>query len=550
MIQRFLEFLLSLDRVRLTSSTHLSFVWNYPVLIVLGAIVLGVLGYLSYWRQAASPKKRLAMGIVRALLLIFVFLLIWRPEIVVEHEERERSVTAIWLDSSASMQLEDPYKDPAMREFLHAATLHATSGPATPLPPKQSRLNRYQLAIAALDNASWLATLTRTQDVAIYTGATHAQLLGTAHAPEQLAPMIDSLKQQTPNGESTDVPTVVQEILQTTQGERISAVVLLTDGQTTEKGSRLDHAIAAAQRSSAKIFALPLGQAEEPFDLKLDTVQLSENTFVRDPVAVKVHVSGTGIDQATPAKLTLYRKQGEALSALTSKDFILDPSKKQMEIELIFKPEKTNHEKAEKFDLLARIEPVGTAEELTKSNNDLAASTNVLDAQINALYVDGYPRWEFRYLKNELIRERTVNVSSLLLSADEGFAQDADPAIEKDGRLLFPGAVTRFPETADELSKYDILFIGDVDPTYFSLTQQKLIIDFVGNGGGIGWIAGPGWNPEAYKDTPLGVLLPIIPDELDPRAGSWPRRIIIRSTWFSPPRGETAISFDFLTSPR
>ncbi len=513
MIRRFFEFLLSLDRVHLTSSTRFSFVWNYPALIVLGALVLGTLGYLSYVRQAAPPKKKILMGIVRALLLILVFLLLWRPEIVVEHEERERSVTAIWVDSSASMQLEDPYKDAGMREFLRAATIGRT------LPPGQTRLNRHQLAVAALDKADWLQTLTRTQDVAFYTGGAHAQLLGTAHAPDQLPPLINALEKQSPNAESTDVPAVIQEILQTSQGERISGILLLTDGQTTEKGSRLDHAVAAAQGSSAKVFPLPLGQSDEPFDLKVDTVQVADNTFVRDPVAVKIHVSGTGIDKPTTAKITLFRKQGASLVALTSKEITLDPSKAQMDIELIFKPEKTNQEKSEKFDLIARIEPTGfAAEELTKSNNDLAASTNVLDAQINALYVEGNPRWEFRYLKNELIREKTVNVSSLLLSADEGFSQDADPAIEKDGRVIFPGPITRFPETKDELDKFDILIIGDVDPTYFSPTQQKLIIDFVGNGGGIGWIAGAGFTPEAYKDTPLSVLIPVLPDELDPRA--------------------------------
>src|SRR5271170_7838329 len=109
MIERFFEFLLSLDRVRLTPNTHLSFVWDYPALIVLGSLVLGGLGYLSYVRQSASPKKRVAMGIVRAALLIVMFLLVWRPELVVEHEERTRSVAAIWVDDSASMSLEDPY---------------------------------------------------------------------------------------------------------------------------------------------------------------------------------------------------------------------------------------------------------------------------------------------------------------------------------------------------------------------------------------------------------------------------------------------------------
>jgi uncharacterized membrane protein len=513
-MRQFFEYLLSLHQVHLTSNTHFSFVWNYPVLIVLGALILGVLGFLSYRDQAASSAKRIGMGIVRGVLLMLVFVLIWRPEIVVEHEEHERSVIGIWVDNSASMSLEDPYKDPAMREFVRNATLRM------PVPKGQTRLNRYQLAIAALEGAPWLSALTQTQDVAVYTGGSHAQLVGVAHTPEQLAPLFEQMKSKTPAGESTNVPAVVSEILENSQGQRVSAMLLLTDGQTTEAGARLDGALASAERSGAKLFPLPVGQADEPFDLKIGSMQLPENAFVRDPITVKVRVEGTGIGTETPVKVTLFRRKGGTLSPLASKDVVLDPAKKQMDVELIFKPETIDGEKSEAFDLVARVEPLSTigGEELTKANNESSATTHVLDAQINALYVDGYPRWEFRYLKNEMIREKTVNVSSLLLSADDDFTQDADPAIEKDGKLIFPGPITRFPETAEELSKYDVLYIGDVDPTYFSPTQQKLIIDFVGNGGGLCWIAGAVYTPEAYRDTPLSVLLPIIPDELDPRA--------------------------------
>ena len=48
----------------------------------------------------------------------------------------------------------------------------------------------------------------------------------------------------------------------------------MTDGQTTEAGGRLEGALAAAERSGAKLFPLPVGQEEEPFDLKIASVQL------------------------------------------------------------------------------------------------------------------------------------------------------------------------------------------------------------------------------------------------------------------------------------
>ena len=56
--------------------------------------------------------------------------------------------------------------------------------------------------------------------------------------------------------------------------------------------------------------------------------------------------------------------------------------------------------------------------ELDEQDNVRIAQTSVLDASINVLYVDGYPRWEYRYIKNEMIRDKTVNISCLLTSAD------------------------------------------------------------------------------------------------------------------------------------
>ena len=133
MFSRLLEFLFSLDRVRITPNTRFAFVWDYPVLITLGALVLAVVGYVSYFPQSASPRKKRAMGVVRALVLVTVFLLCFRPELVMEHEEKTRSVVAVWLDNSSSMQLQDPYTnaDPAMRALLQRVTEQLKTQPAT-----------------------------------------------------------------------------------------------------------------------------------------------------------------------------------------------------------------------------------------------------------------------------------------------------------------------------------------------------------------------------------------------------------------------------------
>ena len=258
MISRFLEFLFSLQHVRITPNTRFTFVWNYPFLIFLGAVVLGVIGYTLYFRQAATRGKKRAMGIVRAVLLIVVFLLCWRPQLVMEHEERTRSIVAVWLDNSASMGLEDPYtgmngKDAdAMREFLKKAT---AAGPTTAesQPAHSLRPSRFQLATTALTDSTWLKEIAETQDVAFFTGSSHAQPIGTARGAEQVDAFVSTLRREKPTGVTTDVPTIVREVMEKVQGQRVSALVLLTDGQTTERGSRLDTAAAIAREDRKSV---------------------------------------------------------------------------------------------------------------------------------------------------------------------------------------------------------------------------------------------------------------------------------------------------------
>ncbi|HEY4330308.1 MAG TPA: hypothetical protein VGN88_11275, partial [Phycisphaerae bacterium] len=493
-------------------------------------------GYFSYFWQSASPNKRKVMGILRGVLLGVVLMLACRPQLIMEHEDRLRSVVAVWVDDSASMTIEDPYTGPGsdlkMHEYLDKVTQELKSaGASTPASGSGGaaarRVNRYELATATLADSQWLKDLTETHDILFFTGSGRAEAVGLATTPKDVDARIAQLKSVKPTGNSTDVPTVVKDILDRVQGQRLAAVVLLTDGQSTLTATRLDQAADAAQQANTKVFAFPMGQEQEPFDLKITTMRLPESTFTRDPVSARIHISGTGITQSVPVTINVYRKKPDGTpdtsAPLATKEVTLDKDKHEIDTDVPIRLKKTDPGKSERFDLIARIAPTTPIgiEERTLDNNEKARTVNVLDAQINVLYVEGYPRWEFRYLKNELIREPTVNISTLLLTADDGFTQDADPAVHDKvtGEEIFPGALVHFPDTAQDLNKYDVLIIGDVEPTYFSPLQQNLIIDWVKTkGGGLCWIAGNTYNPETYRETPMEVLLPVTPDEIDPRA--------------------------------
>lgn len=526
-MQSILEFLLSLDRVRLTDWDKVRFHWdlpNYPwpvaMLIVLAAIGLAIFGFWSYQRQSASPAKRIVMGVCRALVLVFVLFLFMRPSLVLDQELKTPSVVAVWIDESASMRLADPYRDPQMKDLVQRVSKQAK------LEPGEVRANRYHLAIDALINAkeNWLHKAAEKQHVALFSGGPTANLVGVAQSPEDIDRLLEKLKDRKPDQTATDVPVVIADVFRQLAGQPVSAVVLLSDGRSTE-GSLPTVATTLAQQHRTPVYAIPIGQDDEPLNASIRAVEAPESAFVKDPVAIKARLHVAGLTGPTQVRVRLMRIGGpgatdpKAEAELMTQEITVDPAKPDPQVELILKPVKAGEDKNERFDMAIRVDAVG--DELTLADNKSSVvSTTVMDARVNVLYIDGYPRWEYRYLKNELIREKSINVSTLLLSADEDFAQEGDPE-EKDaqGNVTFPGPIRRFPNTAEDLRKYDVILIGDVEPTFFSPSEMKLIADFVRkDGGGVGFIAGWAYNPNGYKDTALEPLLPIIPDS--PALGS------------------------------
>ena len=229
---------------------------------------------------------------------------------------------------------------------------------------------------------------------------------------------------------------------------------------------------------------------------------MQDSAFKDDIVSVKATVRGTGYEPGHAVKLTLKDKKTGRRSAAPTAGPPRRPSPltddNPVEEELLFKP-----------DEVGPLDVVAVADkqpgELDQEDNVRTATVAVLDAKITVLYVDGYPRWEYRYIKNEMIRDKTVNISCLLTSADPSFAQEGDPATDK-----VPRPIPRFPESIEELMKYDVVLFGDVDPRQFTDRQLQLISDFVSKkGGGFGMIAGPRWSPVAYSNTPIEPLLPV-----------------------------------------
>jgi hypothetical protein len=140
------------------------------------------------------------------------------------------------------------------------------------------------------------------------------------------------------------------------------------------------------------------------------------------------------------------------------------------------------------------------------------------DPRIRVLYVESGPRYEYRYLKNVLIRRKDDLVLwCLLLSAKKDFPQEHTPGtyIDDHGNARQIDSLTTFP-TPEELSAFDVIIWGDVDPasTNYGMGPQALrsVRQFVQNGGALICILGNEFFPRLYakseKGEALGSILP------------------------------------------
>ncbi len=125
---------------------------------------------------------------------------------------------------------------------------------------------------------------------------------------------------------------------------------------------------------------------------------------------------------------------------------------------------------------------------------------------IHVLYVEGYPRWEYRYLKSLLVRDPSYELRAYLVSAHRDFPQEASPGAT-------PLAA---PPTRADVAAADVVVLGDLAAADLAPETVAAIREGVERGRlGLVVIAGAR-GLEALAGSPLA---PILPVALDGAAG-------------------------------
>jgi uncharacterized membrane protein len=433
---------------------------------------------------ASTPYKMFLAALRISLVILALFML---TESVLRVDRTGLPYFVVMVDDSASEQIVDQYAD--ARAKSSATDLAKIAGH-----PEPDRLGLAQ-GFLEKDDGALLRELQKKHRVRLYLVSTTTRPFSEKiDKPEDVGPALEHLKKVEASGSQSRLGDGVRQVLTELRGEAPTAIVLLTDGQTTD-GETLAKAAEYAARKGVPLYPIGLGDPEAPRDIELSELLVDDVVFVDDLVRFQPKLTAKGFARQ-PLTVKLKQKVPTPGDPNATKDLETirvnaPPDGQATRLEIGHRPRETG--------MITYIVEVETRpRELQSENNRIEKTINVREERLKVLYVDCEPRYEFRYLKTFLDRERTIELNVVL--------QSADPMYSNQDRAALP----TFPSSRDDLFAYDVVILGDVEPDFLSSSQMNHLVEFVTEkGGGVLFVAGENNDPLRYKGTPLERLLPI-----------------------------------------
>lgn len=294
------------------------------------------------------------------------------------------------------------------------------------------------------------------------------------------------------NAEGTDLAKPLNDALD--GASSLLGVLVVSDGDWN--AGEPPASVAARYRTMGiPIYTIPIGASTRLPDVELLSVDTPTFGIVNKGVRIPFTIESS-LPRDTTAQVSITTSDGERLT----KDVRIRAMSRTVDA-VVWTPKKEG-------DYTLQVDVPVNASELIDSNNALSTPISIREEKLKVLVIDSYPRWEYRYLRNALSRDPGVDVSCLLFHPD----------LEKVGGGN-RDYIKEFPSTLEELSKFDVVFLGDVGvgPGQLTDEQCKLIKGLVEfQAGGLVWIPGPRGYSRSLATTELEPLLPVVLDESAP----------------------------------
>jgi hypothetical protein len=555
-MDRIVTWLLGSDPTELVGegNWHFGFVAEYGNYVNLALIVVFVaMAYLivrSYRREGTSPSGAKGfLAAVRIAVCLLILAVLFRPAVVLRFTRTLYSSVLVLIDDSRSMSFKDRYADANERLLVSgfAGTEPDQIGTWSRQDVLRRALGRQQGVLSRLAEDHPLTLLRFSTDKPGQ--ESYTRLLGRLGSPgergegDSPATMQAAAEQRIDHmlsglssaGYETNLPAAIRDAIEGAIGQRLSGIVLVSDGQMTSEGAggQLADAIAYAGQRGLRMFSVLVGDPTPPKNVTVTglqaprevrraartelTVVLAHRNLAGQSVTVKVlrraedgdkdkwdetglvktvKLNGESSDGAS-APAPAAGADGQRSRGVQTVDFQLEP------------------DKIGQFVYRAYVEP--RSDEENTEDNHADAPVKVSDEKIKVLLISGDAGWEFQYVRNFLLRQPELyRLSVWQQNADKDLNQSASTGMKLD----------RLPSTLEQIvgspggkphAGYDVVILYDPQPTLegFDGKFAANLKTFVSrHGGGLCYVAGNKYSAPVLRSKgpydPLVGMLPVM----------------------------------------
>ena len=425
-------------------------------------IVAGILCWLA-WHRSGYSKKTGALELLRFVLICLVVVTLNQPEWLQTQLPDRHSTLAVLWDKSNSMKTRDV-----------VLTINSSSTSSKARVDDQAQ----DLSGKPKSRAETIQPL-MSEEVWKPSDASDLSVVF-----EPFSSQLD------PAEEATDLNAGLSQVLDTHANLR--GVVLLSDGDWNIGNSPVEAATRFRMRG-IPVFAVGVGSKVPLPDLELVSMDAPTYAVVNKQLRIPFVVRSTlGQDRDVNVTLSINKKS-------TVSKLIRVPAMSQAQENMVWTPPAVGD-----YTLTMRI-PRDT-QELIPENNEISVPISVRKEQLKVLVVESYPRWEYRYLRNALERDPGVELTCLLFH----------PKLPKVGGGR--SYIKSFP-TTNELSRYDVVFLGDVgvEKKQLTIEQARDLRQLVSaQASGLVFMPGRTGMHESLMSGPLADLYPVVLDAATP----------------------------------
>ena len=426
---------------------------GWPVWLLALFAIAGVaaLAWVIFRNSTQWGRARAAViWALQAATVCTLLLMLWQPAISVSTLKEQQNIVAVLVDDSRSMSLSD------------------------------SGVTRKDAAAKVL-NDGLIDGLKKRFQVRLYKLSAGAQ-------------RIQGLEGVTAQASATHIGDAIKQVTDEAGSLPIGAVVLLSDGGDNAGGVDLETMNEIRSRH-IPVHAIGFGAEKLEKDLEVTSVETPMRALADSRLTAQISFKQRGF-AGQKARLVV-RENGKTLA---TQDTVIKADGMQQTETLVF-----NAGVAGTRVLQASVEPL--AGETNAKNNAVTRLIQVDSSKPRILYIEGEPKWEFKFIRRAMEEDRSVELVTMLRTTQNKIYRQG----VKDSKELEDG----FPVKVDELFGFQGLIVGGVEAGYFNAAQQELIKLFVDRrGGGLLMLGGrAGLAEGGYAQTPLAEVLPLtLPD--------------------------------------